>query len=128
MLAGPWYVQHAVTGTGAIMYIFKILIVAAHLKTFFNLVSINLTEGLMIPACPSLVFFLKKGTTYSLKICAWCFCMDVLYISVISVWTGFVDLSMLLQLGSFEMSTTFGRVGSSGGDPVAVDRILKSSN
>ena len=75
----------------------------------------------------SIVSFLKKGTTYSLKICAWCFCMDVLYISVICVWTGFVDLSMLLQLGSFEMSTTFGRAGSSGGDPVAVDRMLKCS-
>lgn len=69
MLAGPWYVQHAVIGTGAIMYIFKMLIVAAHLKTFFNLVSINLTEGLMIPACPSLVSFLKKGITYSENLC-----------------------------------------------------------
>ena len=52
MLACQWYMQHAVIGTGAVMYIFKILIVAAHLKTFLNLVSVSLTEGLMIPACP----------------------------------------------------------------------------
>ena len=62
---------------------------------FFHLVLVNWMEGLLIPACPSLIHVFNSGSvegTYSSEMCIWCSCMlyDLFYICI---GMDFVDLT-----------------------------------
>ena len=62
---------------------------------FFHLVLVNWMEGLLIPACPSLIHVLNSGSiegTNSSEMCIWCSCMSY-DLFCICLGIDFVDLT-----------------------------------
>ena len=89
MVVGSWYVQLADAWRWFLplciymtvkIDVFTVIVHSSY--SFYVLyditVSINYTEWVTIPACPSLICFTNEGSiegTNSWKICVWCLCM-----------------------------------------------------
>ena len=94
---GRWYVQHAAVWHWFVPLCICIFVFSSfvqplknNLKKIFNLVLINQTDWLMIPACPSLMCIFTRGNTEGINSLKNAFAVQVSMFYV-GVRIGFVD-------------------------------------